>query len=819
MKDQSTQSTGSTRRARGVEKVEMYNLYRRRADDAGFSVIGRPRPIAAEGVVPLAADPSGVLADDGENICVIDIEKATTQPIERLNSVARCAVSGSMGAIVMCADGPHYCPRDITGGLHNSGGSPKWGAVCITAEPAESINMVTDSVTFDREYTIGTVTGSADRAAIQRELERAYERLAADAHRHGVFIAPVMARATVRDAAGAVLWRGPQLLIMPPDEYVFGRTVEFEMQDHLTVGAAIRPIPTYRLHIRVAPGAVQAWNERAAHLEIEVSPQFHPWTANSVCHGTVSIVRHSTNGTAVLVPMPSAEMGLSASYTERSKHLVRMVAVAFDRIAATTAVILTPYDRGVDTTVACRGLKDLKAEAAAMERALAESARVATPNEIRLSRMSAPHTFTARHVAVGAEAVLWGNVTVERYRGYSAADMACSVRTGIGWTSCTKVTFNDGTSAVRIDHGSDNAPETLNSFITYPDDRARRIDVTVEYDEEGTAPRRWGIILEPDVAGLCAFSIDTSLEGRAGMDDPNGWITEPGDRRAVPVEMPGTAIAAHIDRPLEPTAVLGGDSVIRALVAARIAGGAWNYGRTRFLIFRENVVEQATSARNATAMAATRLAGVGITCAESVTAASNGTVYFASGRNIYILTGSTATIKMLAIVDTPVDRIGYDSDRREILACNSSGSGHAFHVDGATGAITTRSTSPGPSNEWLVNEGHVLAATQDGLFDMSMAARTPADTTDIALFATVTGPMALRAVTWKIDTSNIDGDMTISRCSPGERGAEISRVHVEGAVRSPIRLPLMQRPIGRARLALTATVSADTVVDFPDVYC
>lgn len=819
MKNLSTQPTRGAYTARGVEKAEMYNLYRRNADDAGFSVIGRPRRIGDEGIVPLANDPSGVIADDGENVCVIDIEKATTRRIETLDSVARCAVPRSMGAIVMCADGPHYCLRDITGELHDSGGTPTWGAVSITAEPAENINLVTDSVTFGREYTLGSMTESADRTAIQRELERAYERLAADAHRLGVFVAPVIARATVRDADGAVLWRGPELLVMPPGEYVFGRTIEFEMQDHVTLGAAVKPIPTYRLHINVAPGAVQAWNERAARLEIEVSPQFHPWAKNSTCHGQVTVVRHSTNGTAVLVPMPAAEMGLSASYAERSRHLVRMVVVAFDSIAATTAVILSPYDRGVDTTVGCRGLKSLEAEAAAMERALAESGKVATPDEIRLSRMSAPHSFTARHVAIGAGAVLWGNIAVERYRGYSAADMAASIRTGMGWTSCTKVTFNDGSSAVRIDHGTDNAPETLNSLITYPDDRAQRIDVTIEYDDESLSPRRWSMTLEPDAAGLCAMSINTSLAGRTGIDDPSGWITEPGDRRSVPVEAPGTAIAANIDRPLEPAAVLGGDSVIHAVAAARIAGGAWNYGRTRFFIFRENTVEQASTERNATAITATRLAAIGITCPESVTSGVAGSVYFASGRNIYLLTGSSGSIKMLSIVDTRVDRLGYDRDRDEILACNSSGTGHVYHVDGTSGTITARSSSPGPSNEWLVTGEHILAATQDGLFDMAMASRTEADSTDIALFATVTGPMALRAVTWKIESSNISGDMSISRCGMGERSAEDSRIHVEGAVRTPIRLPLMQRPTGRAALALTATVSADTIVDLPNVYC
>lgn len=556
-----------------IENVEMYNLYRGEPTDAVLSVMGKPRLYAAEGVVPVGVDTSGVIVDDGTGIGVLDTDRAMTCVVEQVDAVVHCALPMRNSLIVMAADGAHIMPRDEYGQPTDSGGVMLLDGVSLTAEPSEYLTMTTDAVTLSREYNIGAMSESADRTALQRQVETAYERVAADAARAGVFIAPVIARATLRDAAGAVVWRGPEVLLTVPGANIFDRSIEIEMQDNRTVGMSTRDVPSYCIRVRVDPGKVQAWNERASRLEIEVAPQFHPWSASSTYHGTVTVARRQSGGTNVLVTMPALEYGLSANWPARSAYLVKVVTSIFDKVARVTATVLNPLEHGIDTVVGCKGWPGLKEESAALVSALTKGKALLSPAEVELRRVLAPHGFSARCVAVGGAAVAWGNVSIDRYCGYTAADMATETRKDVGWTSSTKVTFVDGTSAVHNAAGTDNAPERLGSLITYPDATARCIDVTVEYNVDGSLPRHWHIELEPDASGTRAIAFEPTLKGHAGIDDASAWISEPRSRRAMPIHKPGLCLAAHPDRPLEPLALLDTDTVIRNIAVARGAGG------------------------------------------------------------------------------------------------------------------------------------------------------------------------------------------------------------------------------------------------------
>lgn len=712
------------------------NMIERRDSDnvCSYAPVAGPRCVAPEGYEPIVAmDSEYVVVADNGSVGLIDRNGGQVAVNGGPAGRPDCGVTLDGGRTLLMAgeEGVYDVEAPLCKGgegtcLPVGTGQPQ--PITIVAEPSEPVEVIMESVTLSREYGPGAITERVDCELLQRRLAACYARAAAEASDFGVWIQPVMARAVCRDDFGSVTYCGPQLLVMPPEGPQFMDAVELPLNPNMrnvTQQVVIR-VPTFKLKAMVERDrSEQAL--RTVVLEIETSPQLHPWCeeARTVYRGKPTVVRRggSTGGetTSVMVTLPEVARGLNtASVWPESVAKVEKLTAFFDKVCKEAARVLGPYDKNREIYVRKPSELSFENEVELIEAVMAKQNDSEESESRRLAAMcNAPNRFSARLGASCADKVVWSDITAYLFGGYSAAALASAVLPEWGWSARTTVKFADGSRATSITHGTRNAPSALGPVVAYPDIRAVEMEVVVAV--ESHTPMRWVYSLKPDVSGQCAVSVEPRMASTAGSEYVGSDISAE-ESETVKVRMPGVVLVATGRRPLDVNCARKMPGAVTAVWPISTTMGGWNFGRSRFAVFTAQEVLQINVSIWAKDMAMAHLGTTGVDNRNAVAAGPDGTVYFISGgRYVYTLRGGKLAV--LKELSSEVDRIVYDYSERLLTVGKSSGMEYEtmLHVKPWNGAMVCVSTGMGPSDRWLSTpDGRVLVGTQDGLLDLSL---------------------------------------------------------------------------------------------------
>lgn len=810
-------------RNKSVEFVidELFNLYP--ACNNSYRPVGEPRIVGAEGWNLLCPLSEGRVVASRPGITAV-IDAGTMQTSTVGTSTAHCAGVAAGGTlIVMTDDGPETYDADAGGGIApGSGGTPEWSPMAITAESTDPLTMHTDAVELSREYGPGDPMTMADRNALGVMMSKVYSETCVQAQIGGVFFEPLMARAVVRDNNGSVLHRGPLLLIMPPGGTVFDSAVRLPATTGHGVDGCDLTIPTYRLRVNILPMAAQQWCERAARVDIEVSPCFLAWKdAADTSPAEANMVRNGTSGLAVMVRVPGSEHCLSAHNTARNSRLVAAMTAHFDRSATILHSIARPFEHGIDAVVTADGMAGQAAQTEALRRIA--NTRPGVGADLMRHCINAPHTFTSRIMATAPAAVAYGGVTPLLYPGYTPFDYAASFEdTGdetVTWSAMTTVTFADGTVSRRFCQATGPVPAELNPLLTYPHPDARAIDIVLEDDRGGELPRTWHADLRPAPDGLNALGLSEISAARTPAVDTDAWLHDTATVRRPSASLTGVMAVAPAARPLCITATVDAGLPVTAITPARSTAAAWDFGRTRFYVFTDRSTLLANVSTALDTISTGVIAQTGAPGPAAVTTDAASATYFIGGsRSIYRIDGSRVDRLADSLVD--IDVLGYDRRASLLVAGASSGGGVLSHYDATTGAFVTTTSSPGPMDCMVSVGARLLAPTQDGLADLAIGSRVPDvdETTPVAMRCSVAAASDSKGrrpagVIWHIESAAFDGSLSVSRrYLSADRTARIAGYNVVGRLATPLRMPLLMRPAAGALVEISATVSSDTLI-------
>lgn len=788
-------------------------------DNNSYFPVPVPELLTPSEMTPLAVAGRSLFLGTNNNISALNTVSGTLTPVAAPSGVPICAAKAACGQVVVMTDGDDPVVVDTNTLQATSARRPKI-AVRIFASDAGQTTMKVGAVPLSAEYGIGEVTDPDDCDALRTAVGEAYARVAADVRTFDALFQPVVVQAVITDPTGVVIYRGPRTLVDPYRDTNPTRSVLLGMTARNETAYTPLTISMYRLaaQITVADGT----DLTGCTLTLMRSPQIHPCDPDAVSHGTVTVMRSGTSDTVMSVALQGSSNGLSDSADERTRRIVRRLVSHPSAVSYNMSVTLGTATDGVHNVSFDLVAPAFDYEKAAIGKLLTDNLITLNSDQLLRLRADAPHRFDAGVCTSAATIVGWGDVTLHRTPGFAVADFAATVDPDEAWSGTVTVTFADGTTARRTFAASGCMPLTLNPVLSYPDPDARHIRIVVEPDTGGSSPMVWDADLQPDEIGASAVAISPYARPRVAVEDTTAWIVDMSDVAPAVLRCPSAVLVASSFSPLSPTAASTLDDRITALAAASSSSGAWDYGRTRFYAFTATRAVLLNVAAGHKSIAAGVIAHVGAANFASVTSTAAGSVCFVAGRGVYRIDGSRVSV--VTLLDTDVDRIGYDTRRAEIVAAASSGDGTVYHIDPDKKCVVFATTSPGASNAWLSTDSGVFVESQSGVMNIAVdACRAVSTPVNVAMTTAVRLPLSagrrtIRQVLWNVDAAMFDGSLTVKRAYLDSRRALVSRLDINGRISAPLPLKIVSHCLTSAVLELTGTVSVDARIALPQIF-
>lgn len=782
---------------------------RRRGADV-LRAVGVPRQILAGGWKPLCAASSAPLREiavcRGNEIGVYDVASAELSVIGSTARAPMCATfdDGGDRLTVMAQDGVYLARRreeteergesDATTASDETPwemlrmDSTVWPAISVLAEAAGEVSVTLPSRELSREYTSGIPLASVDERVIAADIRRACDEVSDSAAAAGALCAPCIARCRITDADGNTLYMTPPVLLNVDAEDPFAETIAYDSADRKTLAEKTLKVALYRPRIVVGAGAAPLLQHLAVRMTLEKTPQFLPIRSGSV---SVRASFGRTPGAGYMRVSVCNLEGLSASRPAGSRRRVLDSLSRFDRQAHTAAVIAHPLSRGAwsRTVEIGEGIEQ----------------QTYAP---RLSALSGG--FIASMSAQASGATLWGGVQPVRFGGYSLADYAAALQ-DIAWSGRVRVTFADGhRDVVWRGGGSTGAPVRLTPLLSYPHPAATSIEIDLEIagthyhhktDIEAIASGEYSCAVD---SGMRAVTPSPSAD--SGDDDtPSGDAVEPLAEGLLVATQPGSIVARC--RTTLPGAV-------RAVIAANAAGGAWDYGRTRFYGvsgdgIRVVTVGEGFSGISTSLVSAATVATPRCVCRgdDAVYALCQGYIAALRGNRVEVLT-TDIPLRGKAILWMP--------RRRALAVFADEADTQVYCADYGYDRYTT---DPLAVSEVLGNGDCALVSTASGILLDIDRLDAPVVSTSVRWTACAdSGNVAgrtLRSLTWDIDAQEVDGDMSAGRMYMSPRRLLLSRVSYTGAMRTPLTVAAPARRVTSLWLSIDAGISADGRISAP----
>lgn len=552
----------------------------------GLRMAERPVTILGDNdYVPLvelaAEDGMALILKRGESLGVLMPGQSAVRRLVEVNigGEAMCALrdpDNPAAAIVMVRDSTGEPERGVLrlrdGVASWRSASRPWPVLTFTAEDCGSQSAACGRRKVTESYAGASQVSAADARGLSDELTDTYERLVSGAHASGCAVQPMLMRYRLLDAGGHVLHESPVHYLEHPTHN------GSQLTDAVTIGIESGSSMTgeYEITARVwrpvldipagMPGEVAA-------VEVVATPEFHPLRPDAASEAYVS---RRGQEQEFRVSLPGSQAGIRPAPGYGRARLCR---VAGDMARVERRLALVATGDGAARRVVLNpgfGAGTAKEDAAVLEKV--HSGTVT-------SRASEPacRRLTAGLVARRADIIVWGNVEMKPFEGWSMEEL-CAERDSddsVNWQALVKVEFADGTSVERRSSGRGSAPLRLRPLAGYPDVSARRMRLWLVAGERSYSGT---LELTPDAAGKMALWLDAGLKG---VTLSGGNITGlplyslSSARREI---MPEALAVCRASAPTEPLMILRcGSGEVTALSACAAGAQTWDFGRQRFV--------------------------------------------------------------------------------------------------------------------------------------------------------------------------------------------------------------------------------------------
>jgi hypothetical protein len=752
-----------------------------------LTVVGAPAVIADEGWKPLGMAGDTLIIYKGLQLARAEGGKAVA--IATLPSAPLCMHCSQRNITVMTEAGQYLLLRNDDGTFTDVGMMPQFGAIAVTAEFVDAYSA-----------TVEACSTSAITAAVCK----AYREIVEGARLAGAFLQPVVARCKLLDGDGHVVHVTQPVAVMLQGGAPLVSAWQFGSDDGgETVRSEMVSANAYRLRVTVGESIPEAWRKIVRTLQVEVTPQFHPIDFGG--SASVNLGRASSTEKFVRVTLPGVERGLSATRTIASEALLRRAVERFDSIAETVAYINNPYAGGVDVCLSVATPADVADEADNMAAALAKAA----PERVSaaLARVSLPHSFVADGVAAGGEAVVWANIKAKRFGGYGAMAYA-AMHVAKHYSGYTAITFGSGERVVTAISG-DYAPTSLCPLISYPSAEATAFELSIAIDGE-SGMRTLSVALTPDATGQCAMYVSPTLAPIAF--EVGAVTTAPAAVAGEEAASGYVGVSGNAAVPQVKAVCSVGDNVT-AVLAARSGSSAWEYRRARFYAFCNDGIKLLTT-NAALSECAVNLLDRRSIVNRHCTADGGNAVYALCDSDLVRL--SANSVKSIAR-NVCGDRVAWIAADNEVVVANTDDN-EAVHYLLDSDADSYNSTLV-VRDGWLAAAGSAYAEAEQGLVDLG--SRSAAESTAVRWAACCEGSARERlprVVQWPIKASQFAGTLSVMRrwlsgVSPTPQ--TVSRLTVNGAIRSPLAARLHGHSAVDLELRIAGTASRDARVAQP----
>ena len=742
-------------------------------------------PEAAEAIVPLTSDNGGKTIIAARSRTLLSVSGNTITEICTLPAEPLCALIIADMMTVMTTRGPFRLDRDTRSGTWLPQGLPgDFPAVCITARAAGVVSAVVQQSAPDK-------LGAACAAA--------YTDMAMRASATGLLVQPVLARAVMRDRSGRIIHTTTPVAVMLPSGAQLADTWNFtpgtDDKGNEVAQAATFSAQTYSLHISAPDATLSRWAGVIDSLEIQVSPQFHPLDTAA----SATVINTRGDGTRrITVILSGAGRCPAPTRPGAAALLLAGAAVRFGSIASTVMVIKNPFAEPLD-----RDIPIAAALSPAREADMLATALAAPVNIPQHTYQTATRPFSAHGAAINGNTVAWSGIT--SLRAKPPSPLVWAAKTGNRrFESLTRVRFSNGDCIFARHSGSCN-PTAISPLTVYPDPDAVELAVNITVDGV-PEPVSFTVPLRPDASGLQAVgTAESPLHVPVDAPDADLDVGEAVQTCACNDSL--IAIAAAAD-PLSVTATAATASPVTCILPARSSGGAWDFGRARFLVFSSAGIELLAVNSSQNTAVLNHLSGNVISnryCAVD----GGDRIYALAGGLLLSVTGST-----VRVLDTDVsgNRLAWIARAREVVVADTDDNVARHYPVDLSGHYETSLVIRG---SWLAQAGNAFFTGSDGL--MSFQEDAPAPSTPIRWRATLRPSAAARtnarAVRIPLKCSRMHGTVTVSRAwltGVNPPPAPMARMTIDGAVRAPFLIPVS----AHAPVDITVSVEADVSADF-----
>ncbi len=761
-----------------------------------LSPVGNPAVLVAAPWLPLAEIAgSGVLiVADGSRLGEVDLPDGwDVTVIADLGSEIRCAVVSGLRLTVMTDAGAVDLRRSPDGWIVMD--SVRWPRLSLMAEETADFSVEVSARRLTGDYVSAPVQlNDSDRRAVSGDVARAYAGVVAQASAAGQYCAPALMRYRFVGHDGEVIYESPSLLLGAADSSRLTRAIEVTSADRRTLDGYTVGARGWRLRLSSPDAITRSMAAAVARIEVLACPQFHPFDPSG--EAAVTVVSDAASATMIRLTMQGAGRAVSeANGAAAEARLRRMLAVQ-PRVERVVAVVQGPFAEG-DTIDCCPAADGAYAgvadECREVERALQMKV---TPRGHLAGCVTAPQRFTARCVAAAAGKMLWGDVEALRFDGYSVECFAAR-RGGAGsWHAAVSVSFASGDEqVVAVSDGLTDAPAAFNPLLSYPS--ADAVAMTLIVSSGGTV-RRMTVPLTPDPSGRMSVYVDRSFAPVVLSSTMPAFVVPAAvtKSRSLPSFMVLTDSVAPV-RALDVATV--GDGTVNAVFVASRSQSSWDFSKVRFVALASSGISAVTVVSDGR-LSLSRIDSRGVVSRNAAVEASGRVLAVAAGSLVEVGVSKAKTI----ISKFDADALAYDALRGELWA--SAGNGVSTVVDLERMEMYTRDGGVTESvGGYALVDGRLCCLCRedrpesvyvrwDGQIDLSERF------------------VRLKGVGFDMRSSAIAyGNVSVSRMSGNDLEPSPSlRLTVDGAMGSPIAMPVLALPMRRAAFSLQGRMARDS---------
>lgn len=750
-----------------------------------------------------APDPSGKYP-----LALSTLSGGTPEIFGSLSAEPLCAAPVDGGAAIMTAEGPNLITFSEADDVNPVflGPMPPVRPVTLEAELRGSMTMNVGPLTFTGcDFTAGSPLDATAHSRLTSALADAYSDTVERASAAGLWIQPVVAFYRLRRADGRVIYTSAPKVISAPEGcqcasgIAAACTVSGDAGNRtVAIQAITASFDTFRIKATIPPDIMPGqWGRMVATIEICVSPQLHPVDFSS---RAAYMFTGGTAATTVTVALPGATSHMASLDSRRRSTALEIVARAAD--ACTVAATLrhsTVATESVGVIPPCP--RTAREECSAISSLLGKAYPPTADNEnSRLLRdISAPHSFSARTVAVDGDSAVWGDITPLPFAGHTPQEFAVSTSSDSNeeWDALSVVTLTDGRRLTTLTSATGHRPLTVGPLLGYPSPDARQIDIWLR---KSTSVYKASVNLHPDSLRRGSWHLEPSLspitlEPTAEPMPDVGTATAPGARHQ------GFLASAPATSPLSAASCqMCSDASIKDIVAASRSLSSWDFSRSHLHVFTPaGIYAVAVNASHRIA-SASLISRRGIASAAAVTPTPQGTLALpADGGHALIIKASRA------------EPVAMPESYEACVYHNQSGATWLLSASGLLTVMTSNGfiSSGLPVKALHDGRGLPLMLSTDGL--MLRPGVKPVGQTEVE-WKTQIEIDSRRAVTeavWFLQATSFEGTLSLRAHGGSGETYPLAVCEVSGQINSPVALRVVAPPRPYITAELKGTVSPD----------